>query len=202
MDNQFASQPAQIQTSQQPVANQPQPLPSASRRSTKLPLLTLVFVVLFAGAVYGVYAWQHSKVTELNAQALSSKSQSATQANKIADLNKQISASSKAATSTQAPAATTGPVDQTAAITQAVKAYKDNVSKASTLNVTINGVTASGNAAYGTNSTPGQDGGGAWLAVNSNGSWSVVSQGAVGVCKSQVQQYNLPAIWAGDISLC
>jgi len=87
----------------------------------------------------------------------------------------------------------TGPFDQTAAITQAVKAYKDNAGISGST-VTIYGVTGSGNAAYGVISLPG-GGGGSWLAINNGGSWSVVSQGQVGICTSQGQQYNLPSVW-------
>ncbi|HET9098372.1 MAG TPA: hypothetical protein VFN51_02025 [Candidatus Saccharimonadales bacterium] len=162
-------------------------------------LAGILAIILIACVGYCIYAWQHSKVTQLNAQVTTLTTQSSTQANKIINLNKQLSTASQALSQSRKPIAatksSTGPFNQTVAITQAVKAYKDNVQGASQASVTINGVTASGNAAYGSITLPG-GGGGAWLAINNSGSWTVVSQGQVGVCKSQVQQYNLPAIWA------
>ena len=201
MDN----QPAQpiVTSSPRPT---PQPLPTKSKSALTRVLVMILVIVLIAGIGYGVYAWQHSKVTKLNTQVTALTSQSSAQTIKITSLNKQLSTDSQALSRSSKPTTpttsnTTGPFDQTAAITQAVRAYKDNVQAASQASVTINGVTASGNAAYGSVTLPG-GGGGAWLAINNSGDWSVVSQGQVGVCKSQVQQYNLPAIWAGDNPVC
>jgi cytoskeletal protein RodZ len=188
-----------LQQFQQPTVSQAQQTTAPKPKRSKLPLLlTLLAIILIAGVGYGVYSWQHSKVTDLNAQMKSLHSQSTTQASTITDLNNKVSTLSKAATqskSTTSSTSTTGPFDQTAAITQAVKAYKGNGVSQST--VTVYGVTASGNAAYGVVNLPG-GGGGSWLAINSSGSWSVVSQGQVGICKSQGQQYNLPSIWVTE----
>ncbi len=91
------------------------------------------------------------------------------------------------------PTTTTTPVDEKPAITQAVKDYKDNVKYASITKVSITAV--DGANAYGTVTYTGQDGGGGWLAHKTGTTWAVVSQGSLGICKDEVQQYNLPASW-------
>lgn len=186
MDNQVYAQ----------TNSQPEFTPSS--RSSKPWLFALLAFLLVAGVAYGVYAWQHSETTKLNKQISSLQSQSTAQAAKIASLNKQLSPGGQSKTAES----NTGPFDQTRAITDAVKEYKDNVANASKLTVTINGVTASGNAAYGVVRIAGADGGGGWLAINTNGKWSVVSQGAAGFCKAQMQQYNLPAAWLPGEPIC
>lgn len=75
MDNQPVLQPTQTPPPQQPATNQqPAPSPPTPKSSWKLPLILLV-VVIFAGSLYGVYAWQHKNVSDTNTKVSSLQSQ-------------------------------------------------------------------------------------------------------------------------------
>jgi outer membrane murein-binding lipoprotein Lpp len=73
-----------------PITNQaPKP-----KRSKKPLLLSLLVILLIAGAGYSVYAWQHKKVNDLNTQVASLQSQITSLNSQINDLKSAASSSS------------------------------------------------------------------------------------------------------------
>lgn len=99
MDSQQFFQPSVPQGSPQPPPTPP-PAPTAvtsPKSSKKKPiLLTLLCLVLTAGAAYGTYLWQHKKVSDANAKIVNLQSQ-------LSSLQKQINA--KASESSSSPTA-------------------------------------------------------------------------------------------------
>ncbi len=140
-------------------------------------------LILAVFAVIGVAGWYIYHVTKKLSTPYN-----------VANQNSQTTNSSGNSNTNNNTANTTiPPVATDAQITQAVKSYKDNAPYASIAIVSITEV--SGANAYGTVGFKGQDGGGQWLAHDANGTWSVVSQGSLGICKNEIQQYNLPQSW-------
>lgn len=88
--------PQREQPSVPPSGPQPvSPVVSKTRssNSAKLPLLILLFLILLAAAGYGVYAWQHQKLSSANTKIAALQSQLAT----------EQSATSKAASTVNVP---------------------------------------------------------------------------------------------------
>lgn len=188
MENQpQAIPPAPVQAQTTPPVSSPSPVISKNSGGKGKKVLVVLVILLLCAAVVGVYLWQHGKVTsgQLNVSSLNSKvSQLDAQVSK---LKSEASKKTSTSNSTSQPTASTKPTS----LVQAVQNYKDNQGKASEVVIKdVYGVNAYGSVSY-----KGQDGGGGWLAHSSNGTWSVVSQGSAGICKDEVQQYNLPVAW-------
>lgn len=63
-------------------------------------LLTILIIIIFVGGIYGVYAWQHSKVTSLTSQVNTLNSQ-------VNSLNKEVSKQTSVSITTPSTSATT-----------------------------------------------------------------------------------------------
>ena len=116
MDDQFTPSapdqpgivPSPFQSSMEPVMPPNPEAPVASitnqnpktKRSKKPLIISILVIILVAGAGYGVYAWQHKKVNDQNSQITSLQGQVSDLNNQVSSLKSSSSSSSSANTPT------------------------------------------------------------------------------------------------------